>query len=90
MQLASIWWQQKELSPEPLRVFCILSGLGVVSICDSIKLGKPGSGNVGAYFEECLVELDDLWLEKFRSRLLRKGRGLHNVSDDLQTDHRSI
>lgn len=85
MQLASFWWQQEELSPESLRVFCILGGLRAVSICGSIKLGKPGSGNGGAYFEECLVELDDLWLENFRSRLLRKGRGLHNVSGDLQT-----
>jgi hypothetical protein len=90
MQLASIWWQQKELSPEPFRVFRIFSGLGVVSICGSIRLEKAGSGDVAAYFEQCLVELDDFWLKNFRSCLLRKGRSLHNDSDDLQTDPRSI
>lgn len=76
MQPGPIWGQKKELPPEALRWLHINIVRGLES---NIRMGRGGGqyAGGGAYFEQGLVELDDLRLESLGPALLCEGRGLH-------------
>lgn len=70
MQPAAIGRQQEELPPEALGMLSIV-GLGISAGAWHLVGGVT-------YFEESLVELDDLRLKGLGSTLLGEGRCLHD------------
>ena len=78
MQPGPIRGQEKELPPESLRRLHINI---VGSLEQNIRRDRSGQYGVrGAYFEEGLVELDNLRRESLGPGLLCEGRGLHDSS----------